>query len=100
GVGARGGVEPIRQVVQRAKEIAAEGGSTVEVTNDPLAAATGADVLYTDVWASMGQEAEVGERTLVFRQFRIDQAAVDRAAPDVVVLHRLPAHRGHEITHA
>jgi ornithine carbamoyltransferase len=92
------GFEPIPQVVQRAKEIAAEGGCTVEVTNDPVAAATGADVLYTDVWASMGQEAEVGERTLVFRQYRIDQAAVDRAAPDVVVLHCLPAHRGQEIT--
>jgi len=92
------GFEPIPQVVQRAKEIASEGGCTVEVTNDPVAAATGADVLYTDVWASMGQEAEVGERTLVFRQFRIDQSAVDRAAPDVVVLHCLPAHRGQEIT--
>jgi ornithine carbamoyltransferase len=92
------GFEPIPQVVQRAKEIAAEGGCTVEITNDPVAAATAADVLYTDVWASMGQEAEVGERTLMFRQFRIDQAAVDRAASDVVVLHCLPAHRGQEIT--
>jgi ornithine carbamoyltransferase len=92
------GFEPIPQVVQRAKEIAAEGGCSVEVTNDPAAAATDADVLYTDVWASMGQEAEVGERTLVFRQYRIDQAAVDRAASDVVVLHCLPAHRGQEIT--
>jgi ornithine carbamoyltransferase len=92
------GFEPIPQVVQRAKEIAAEGGCTVEITNDPVAAATGADVLYTDVWASMGQEAEVGERTLMFRQYRIDQAAVDRAASDVVVLHCLPAHRGQEIT--
>jgi ornithine carbamoyltransferase len=92
------GFEPIPQVVQRAKEIAAESGCTVEITNDPVAAATGADVLYTDVWASMGQEAEAGERTLVFRQYRIDQAAVDRAAADVVVLHCLPAHRGQEIT--
>jgi ornithine carbamoyltransferase len=92
------GFEPIPQVVQRAKEIASEGGCTVEITNDPVGAATGADVLYTDVWASMGQEAEAGERTLVFRQYRIDQAAVDRAAPDVVVLHCLPAHRGQEIT--
>jgi ornithine carbamoyltransferase len=92
------GFEPIPQVVQRAKEIAAEGGCTVEITNDPVDAATGADVLYTDVWASMGQEAESAERTLVFRQFRIDQAAVERAASDVVVLHCLPAHRGQEIT--
>ena len=92
------GFEPIPQVVQRAKELASDSGSVVEVTNDPVAAAAGADVLYTDVWASMGQEAEVGERTLVFRQYKVDQAAVDRAAPDVVVLHCLPAHRGQEIT--
>jgi ornithine carbamoyltransferase len=92
------GFEPIPQVVQRAKELASESGSTIEVTNDPVAASSGADVLYTDVWASMGQEAEVGERTLVFRQYKVDQAAVDRAAPDVVVLHCLPAHRGQEIT--
>jgi ornithine carbamoyltransferase len=92
------GFEPIPQVVQRAKEIAADMGASVEITNDPVAATTGADVLYTDVWASMGQEDEVGERTLVFRQFALDQVAVDRAAPDVVVLHCLPAHRGQEIT--
>jgi ornithine carbamoyltransferase len=92
------GFEPIPQVVQRAKELSSESGSTIEVTNDPVAAASGADVLYTDVWASMGQEAEAGERTLVFRQYKVDQAAVDRAAPDVVVLHCLPAHRGQEIT--
>jgi len=92
------GFEPIPQVVQRAKELASDSGSVVEVTNDPVAAAAGADVLYTDVWASMGQEAEAGERTLVFRQYKVDQAAVDRAAPDVVVLHCLPAHRGQEIT--
>jgi ornithine carbamoyltransferase len=92
------GFEPIPQVVQRAKEIATEADATVEVTNDPVAASTGADVLYTDVWASMGQEAEASERTLVFRQFQIDQAAVDRAADEVIVLHCLPAHRGQEIT--
>ena len=92
------GFEPIPQVVQRAKELAVDAGCTIEVTNDPVAAATDADVLYTDVWASMGQEAEAGERTLVFRQYRIDQAAVDRAASDVMVLHCLPAHRGQEIT--
>jgi ornithine carbamoyltransferase len=92
------GFEPIPQVVQRAKEIAGDMNASVEITNDPVAATTGADVLYTDVWASMGQEAEAGERILMFRQYQLDQAAVDRAAPDVVVLHCLPAHRGQEIT--
>jgi ornithine carbamoyltransferase len=92
------GFEPIPQVVQRAKEIAAESGASIEITNDPVSASLGADVLYTDVWASMGQEAEAQERTLVFPQYRIDQAAVDRANDGVIVLHCLPAHRGQEIT--
>jgi ornithine carbamoyltransferase len=68
------------------------------VNNDPNAAAEGADVLYTDVWASMGQEAEHAERVLVFTPYRIDGAMVGRAARDVIVMHCLPAHRGEEIT--
>jgi len=92
------GFEPIPQVVGRAQEIARETGGSALVTNDPKEAAAGADVLYTDVWASMGQEAEPVERELVFPQYRIDQETVARAAPDVIVLHCLPAHRGHEIT--
>jgi ornithine carbamoyltransferase len=92
------GFEPIPQVVNRAQEIARETGGSVLVTNDPKESAQGADVLYTDVWASMGQEAESDERELVFPQYRIDQETVARAAPDVIVLHCLPAHRGHEIT--
>jgi ornithine carbamoyltransferase len=92
------GYEPIPQVVNRAEEIAEETGGAVEVLNDPIEAVTGADVLYTDVWASMGQEQEAEARTLVFPAYRIDQAAVDRADDDVVVLHCLPAHRGQEIT--
>jgi len=61
-------------------------------------ATTGADVLYTDVWASMGQEEEADERALVFPAYRLDEAAVERASEDVIVLHCLPAHRGQEIT--
>jgi ornithine carbamoyltransferase len=91
------GYEPIPQVVQRAQEIGEETGGGATVTHDPAEAATGADVLYTDVWASMGQEEEAAERILVFQAYRIDQAAVDRAKPDVIVLHCLPAHRGQEI---
>jgi ornithine carbamoyltransferase len=92
------GFEPIPQVVERATEIAGQTGGSVEVTNDPKAAAQDADVLYTDVWASMGQEREHDERVLVFTPFRLDGAATSRAADDVIVLHCLPAHRGEEIT--
>jgi ornithine carbamoyltransferase len=92
------GFEPIPQVVQRAQEIGEETGGGAEVTNDPAEACAGADVLYTDVWASMGQEEEAAERTLVFQSYRIDGAALQMAASDVIVLHCLPAHRGQEIT--
>jgi ornithine carbamoyltransferase len=92
------GFEPIPQVVQRAGEIAASTGGKIEIHAEALAAAAGADVLYTDVWASMGQEAETDERALVFPLFRLDRRLVDAAHPEVIVLHCLPAHRGQEIT--
>ncbi|HZB01590.1 MAG TPA: ornithine carbamoyltransferase, partial [Actinomycetota bacterium] len=92
------GFEPIPQVVHRAEEIAGESGGSVELIHDPEEAATGAHALYTDVWASMGQEEEANERALVFPAYQVTQKLVDLAAPDVVVLHCLPAHRGLEIT--
>ncbi|MEW6059841.1 MAG: ornithine carbamoyltransferase [Actinomycetota bacterium] len=92
------GFEPIPQVVHRAKEIAAATGGSVEVLNDPVQACEDADVLYTDVWASMGREAEAEERALVFPGYQLDQRKVELAKEDVMVLHCLPAHRGHEIT--
>jgi ornithine carbamoyltransferase len=92
------GFEPIPQVVHRAEEIAGETGGAVEVTHDPADAATGADALYTDVWASMGQEEEANERALVFPAYQLSQKLVDVASPDVAILHCLPAHRGLEIT--
>jgi ornithine carbamoyltransferase len=92
------GYEPIPQVVNRAEEIAEDTGGAIEVMNDPVEASTGADVLYTGVWASMGQEEEAEDRTLVFPTYRLDRAALDRAAEDAMVLHCLPAHRGQEIT--
>jgi ornithine carbamoyltransferase len=100
------GFEPIPQVVHRATEIAAATGGGVaagtgggvEIGTDPKAAAQGADVLYTDVWASMGREAEVDERALVFPAYQLNQALVDAASDKVIVLHCLPAHRGQEIT--
>ncbi len=92
------GYGPIPQIVQRAQEIGAQTGGGAEVLHDATKACAGADVLYTDVWASMGQEGEANERTLVFQNYRLDQAAVDLAKPDCIVLHCLPAHRGQEIT--
>jgi ornithine carbamoyltransferase len=92
------GFEPIPQVVHRAEEIAAETGGEVELTHDPESAAIGADVLYTDVWTSMGQDLETDERALVFPSYQLSQKLVDLADPEVIVLHCLPAHRGQEIT--
>ncbi|GBC86743.1 Ornithine carbamoyltransferase [bacterium HR12] len=92
------GFEPIPQVVQRATEIAEGTGGSVRLTHDPIEASRDADVLYTDVWASMGQEAEAEERALVFPAYALDAGKVAVARPDVTVLHCLPAHRGQEIT--
>ncbi|MEX0989973.1 MAG: ornithine carbamoyltransferase [Actinomycetota bacterium] len=92
------GFEPIPQVVHRASEIASATGGSVALLTDPLEAAAGSDVLATDVWASMGQEAEADERSLVFPAYQLNQRLVDLAAADAIVLHCLPAHRGQEIT--
>jgi ornithine carbamoyltransferase len=92
------GFEPIPQVVSRARAMARSTGGAIEIEHDPKSAAAGADALYTDVWASMGKEAESEERALVFPAYQLNQGLVDVASPDVVVLHCLPAHRGLEIT--
>jgi ornithine carbamoyltransferase len=92
------GFEPIPQIVQRATEIAGDTGGSVALFHDPIEACRDADVLYTDVWASMGQEAEADERALVFPNYALDARKVEVARPDVTVLHCLPAHRGQEIT--
>ncbi|MEJ7730922.1 MAG: ornithine carbamoyltransferase [Polyangiaceae bacterium] len=78
-------------------ELAGARGGRVELTDDARAAARGADVLITDVWVSMGQEAEVAARRKALADYRIDRAMVGGASPEVVVLHCLPAHRGEEI---
>ena len=92
------GFEPIPQVVERAEEIASRAGGSIELVNDAEAAVKDADVLYTDVWASMGQEQEHAERVLVFTPYRIDAEKLALARDDAIVLHCLPAHRGEEIT--
>jgi ornithine carbamoyltransferase len=79
-------------------EILARAGSTVTLTRDPAEAADGADVVTTDVWASMGQEDEQAEREKAFEGFVVDDAIMGRADPAAIFLHCLPAHRGEEVT--
>ena len=88
------GYAPDGSVAERARKL----GARVSYYNDPFEAARGAQVLNTDVWASMGQEAEQREREKAFANFQINAQILDAAAPDCVVLHCLPAHRGEEIT--
>lgn len=92
------GYAPNAGVVGQAQAAAAISGSRIMLGNDPLAAAAGADVVYTDVWASMGQEQEQAAREKIFKGFQVNGALMRAAKPDAIVLHCLPAHRGEEIT--
>jgi len=80
-------------------EVEQEAPGRVTIEHDPATAAHGADVLYTDVWASMGQEDEAERRRAAFADYRIDADLLAKASPEAIVLHCLPAHRGEEITH-
>ena len=91
------GYEPSSEAVEIAREAAAESGATVELLADPREAAAGADVLYTDVWTSMGQEEERERRLRELAGFGIDQELLDVAGTSAIVLHCLPAHYGEEI---
>lgn len=97
-IGTPEGYLPDPAVVAAADERARETGGSVLVTHDLATAVTGADVVATDTWVSMGQEAEAAVREQPFVPFRLDAAALDLAAPDAIVLHCLPAYRGKEIT--
>ena len=92
------GYEPNARVVNEAMRTATATGSEVTILNDPIAAAEGADAIYTDVWASMGQEDEIEERNGVFAAYRIDEDLMARAKTDAAFMHCLPAHRGWEVT--
>jgi ornithine carbamoyltransferase len=91
------GYHPDPRTVADAEQIAAATGGSVAVTDDPQAALDGADVIATDTWVSMGQEAEKAEREAPFRPFAITETALRRAAEDAIVLHCLPAYRDMEI---
>jgi ornithine carbamoyltransferase len=92
------GFEPDPAVVRAAREDAALTGSRIETGHDVEAAVSGADVVYTDTWASMGQEAEHDARLPLFRPFQVNEAVMARARKGAVFMHCLPAHRGEEVT--
>ena len=92
------GYEPKGGVVQRAELLARKYGTSIEILHNPHEAVKAADMIYTDVWASMGQEAEREERLKVFRPFQVNTKLLSEAKPECLVSHCLPARRGEEIT--
>ena len=91
---------PNPRIVERAEAMAAATGGRLAFGRDPAEVVRGADVVYTDAWTSMGQEAEAEARRDAFAAYRVDDALLDAAGPDAVAMHCLPAHRGEEITSA
>lgn len=89
--------QPNDLVVKRAKEIAEVTGATIDILTDPVAAAEGADLIYTDTWASMGQEIEAEERRRVFMPYQVNGELFSHAHKDALFMHCLPAHRGEEV---
>jgi ornithine carbamoyltransferase len=92
------GYKPDAEIVAEAKRVARETHGRVEILRSAAEAVAGAQAVYTDVWTSMGQEAEDGERRNVFAEYQVNEALFSQAAPDAVFLHCLPAHRGLEVT--
>lgn len=97
-VAAPEGYQPALAVTDKAKDLAARQGGTITVTTDPGAAVAGADAVYTDVWASMGQEEEQVIREKAFTGFQVDRKLMETAKKDAMFLHCLPAHRGEEVS--
>ena len=92
------GHEPESRVISEGREEARRKGRVVTVTNDPVEAVLGADIVYTDVWASMGKEKEHEERVKIFKPYQVNTELVKRAKQDYIFMHCLPAHRGEEVT--
>lgn len=97
-IGGPQGYGPKDEFIKAATDEAAKTGASITITNDAHEAAADADVIYTDVWASMGQEQEAAERRSLFAPFQVNSELLSHAKPDVLVEHCLPAHRGEEIT--
>jgi ornithine carbamoyltransferase len=94
------GYAPSPEVVVAAQAIASSTGARIDITHDPVLAVTGADAVYTDVWASMGQEKEAGDRARIFAPFQVNEKLMAHADEDALFMHCLPAHRGDEVTAA
>lgn len=92
------GHEPDAGILKKAKKIASSNKSVIELTNDPAASVKDADVIYTDVWVSMGEEAQKKKSFKKFKPFQVNKKLVSLAKKDVLIMHCLPAHRGEEIT--
>ena len=92
------GYEANKQIVKAAQKMAQRTGAMIEITNDPQAAVADADAVYTDVWASMGQESEASERDAIFRPYQVNRELMSHAGAKAVFMHCLPAHRGDEVT--
>src|SRR5699024_8358525 len=92
------GFQPHQDILVAAKRRAAETGGEIEISADPDSAVAGADVVATDTWTSMGQENDGMDRIGPFRPLQVNSALLAKAAPEAIVLHCLPAHRGAEIT--
>jgi ornithine carbamoyltransferase len=91
------GYEPDPEIVEQAEALAAVAGGQLVITNDPIDAVTGAQAVYTDVWASMGQEHEKAKRLADFAPYQVNAALFEHAAPEAIFLHCLPAKRGEEV---
>ncbi|MBL8175983.1 MAG: ornithine carbamoyltransferase [Bryobacterales bacterium] len=92
------GYEPDAAIVAQSRAFAAETGATVTVTNDPIEGVRGANAVYTDVWASMGQEHEADKRREIFMPYQVNETLMEAAGPDALFMHCLPAKRGLEVT--
>lgn len=92
------GYEPKEETKEKAMKDSSETGTKITITNDPNEAADGADIVYTDVWASMGQESEAEARKEIFRPYQVNGEIMSKAKPGAVFMHCLPAHRGEEVT--
>ncbi len=92
------GYGPREDIVEQARRRALSAHSEITITHDPLLAAEGADIVYTDVWASMGQEKESAQRLDDFKGFQVNRALLDSADRDAIFMHCLPAHRGEEVS--
>lgn len=97
-IGCPTGYEPDAGIAKKARAAARETGATISIVHNPVKAVEEADVVYTDVWASMGQESEAEERARIFAKFQVNSALMKHAKPDAIFMHCLPAHRGSEVT--